>query len=255
MKVLVTLASLAAALLAGAARAAYVTDFEAPMFNTGPINGQDGWTTPDAVAPTARVLTAAEIESELAGRGINPGQAVHGGSQALLVSGAGGSSATIRQIPDMTSTNPVVLDVWARPLPAGTTASPTGNVFLTMEDAAGTRAAAFRFGPQTIDYGTTVTGIWQSTGMAWDDQTWYRFTLTPDYETKTYTFAINGNDVATDVPFYNAASENLTQVRVFRGNNQAGMILDDLSVTPVPEPAAGLAVLIAGGALLARRRR
>ncbi len=259
MKVLTALAYVCATLFAASfartTRAAYVTDFEAPMFTSGPISGQDGWNTPAAVANTARVLTATELETELYNAGINPGQTVGGGSQALLVSGAGNSSATIRQVPGLESTNPVVLDFMARPL-RGTTGAPIGNIFLTMEDAAGTRAAAIRFGPQTIDYGTTVTGIWQSAGMPWDEETWYRFTINADYETKTYDLSIDGTQLNTEpIPFYNAGSQNLSQIRIFRGANQAGMIVDDLSVAPVPEPASAATALVATTMLLLRRRR
>ena len=61
----------------------------------------------------------------------------------------------------------VLLDIWARPLIGGS----TGNIFLTMEDSGGDRAAAFRFGASfgnTIDYGTNIGTVWQPSTTIWD---------------------------------------------------------------------------------------
>jgi len=239
--------------------AAYITDFESPPFFSGPINNQDGWTTPSAVEATARIRTASEIESELTNAGLTPGVTVHGGNQALLVSGLSGSSATIRTISGLETDKLIRLDVWARPLTPGTTGEALGNIFLTMEDAGGIRAAAFRFGyvsgVQTIDYGTNITGVWQPTGLLWNENTWYRLTLTVDYNSLTYDIAIDGVQVnSAPIPFYNPASADFRQIRIFRGNNQAGMIVDDLRIEPVPEPGAWTA-LIASSAAFVRRRR
>jgi hypothetical protein len=134
---------------------------------------------------------------------------------------------------------------------------PTGNVFFALEDSAGNRAAAVRFGPSTsIDYGTTVTGIWQATGSTWNPDSWYRFTLTLDYSTKTYDFAINGTAVNTSpIEFYNPASAQFDQFRIFRGSNQAGMIVDDISVVAIPEPGSGTLTLLVGTVGFMLRRR
>lgn len=244
-----------ATLLAAPALAQYATGFEAPTFGSGTINLRDSWTstTPDR----ARVLTATEIADALTTNGITAGTTVHEGSQALFVSGPGGSSATIRPIGGLTDANVVVLDFWARPLPAGDTASPLGNIFLTMEDAGGVRAAAVRFGSggggQTIDYGTAASGtIWQASGSLWDSDSWYRLTLSVNYASDTYDFDLNGTRVNTSpIPFYNAASTNFSQIRIFRGANQAGMIVDSLTV--VPEPGLAAFFGLAAAALLARR--
>jgi hypothetical protein len=109
---------------------AYVADFENPLFFSGAINGQDLWTAPVAADFTSRVQTAQEIETYLSNAGISPGIAVHGGSQALLVSGSGASAATIRQISGMETEQIVQLEVWARPLTAGNTGAPVGNLFI-----------------------------------------------------------------------------------------------------------------------------
>jgi hypothetical protein len=218
----------AAFLVSSAAYAQYATDFEAPTFTAGAtINGQDSWTTGPAI--NGRVLTGTQIAGELTTLGMSPGVTVHSGSQALLVSGTGASGATIRVIPGLGSETEVLLNVWVRPLTAAT--NPTGNLFLTMENSAGTRAAAFRFGPaQSIDYGL-VSSAWVPTGKRWDPNVWYRMTLRANYANKTYDFAIDGIQVNTSpIPFYAATSDSFAQVRIFRGTSQAGVIVDDLSV-------------------------
>src|SRR6476619_970175 len=90
------------ATFAPAADAQYVTGFEDPPFISGDINGQDAWTT-SANTATARVRTGSEIATDLMNAGLNPANPVHGGSQALMVSGAGASNATIRVISGLDS--------------------------------------------------------------------------------------------------------------------------------------------------------
>lgn len=231
MKPASILAFLGMASIVTVASAQYVTDFEAPVFTSGiTINGQDSWTstTPDR----ARILTATEIAGELTLLEMTPGVTVYSGTQALLVSGTGSSSATVRVISGLEAETEVMLNAWVRPLQGS--ANPVGNVFVTMENSAGTRAAAVRFGPeQSIDYGTTVTGIWQASGKLWNPDTWYRITLRVSYATLTYDFLVDGVQVNTSpIPFYNAGSESFSQVRIFRGSNQSGVILDDLTVSP-----------------------
>ena len=70
-----------------------------------------------------------------------------------------------------------------------------------------------------------------------------------DYTTKTYDFSINGAQVnASPIPFYNALSDNFSQIRIFRGANQSGMIVDDLLVT-IPE-SGPIGFLLVGSVLL-----
>jgi hypothetical protein len=226
---LLTLALISSAFLVSSASAQYATDFEAPTFTSGTIHGQDTWTssTPDR----ARILTGSEIAAAVTDLGMTPGVTVHSGSQALLVSGTGGSSATVRVIGGLEVETSVTLEVWAAPL-MGTT-NPISNMFVTMENITGGRAAAFRFGPaQSLDVGTDVTGIWQPTGLKWEPGKWYRLTMRADYATKTYDFSVDGVQVNTSpIPFYNPAVQNFGQIRIFRGSNQSGAIFDDLSVS------------------------
>jgi hypothetical protein len=161
----------------------------------------------------------------------------------LVVSGAGLSTSSIRPVLGLQTTTNVTFDIWVRPLDAGNTGAPTGNAFVTIENAAGTRAAAFRIGPSlSIDYGTAIAGVWQATGILANPNTWYRITMKLDYATRTYDFIVDGVKVnASPIPFYVNGSESLRQIRVFRGTNQAGYILDDLSVTATPQaPRLGI---------------
>jgi hypothetical protein len=259
MRIRVSLILLTAALSATSAFAQYVSGFETPPYSSGQVSGQDGWTG-DREFGTARVRTDSEIAADLSNFFLSTDAPVHTGSQALMVSSLGlgttQSNATIRPISGMQNENLVVLDLWTRPL----TGASTGNIFLTMEDASSTRAAAFRFGNTggilTIDYGTTVTGIWQPSGVIWDSNTWYHLTMTVDYSTKTYDFAVDGIQMnSSPIPFYNASSANLSQVRIFRGASQSGMILDDLTIRTVPEPGTFVSICIGAGVMLLRRRR
>jgi hypothetical protein len=219
----------AAFLVSSAAFAQYATDFEAPTFTSGAtINGQDSWTTTPTI--NGRVLTGTQIAGELTTLGMTPGVTVHSGSQALLISGTGSSGGTVRVVTGLESEAEVLLNVWVRPL-TSTMNNPTGNVFVVVENSAGTRAAGFRFGGlQSIDYGL-VSGNWVPTGKRWNPNTWYRMTLRVNYTSQTYDFAVDGVQLNTSpIPFYNAGSDSFSQVRIFRGTSQAGMIVDDLSV-------------------------
>lgn len=210
-------------------------NFEPPTYTSGLLEGQDDWTN-DQNGNAVRVRTASEIAAALASAGLTPGTTVHGGSQALLVSGAGVASTTIRTITGLETQSKVTLDVWVRPLTGGNTGAPIGNTFLTMENSAGTRAAAFRLGPsQSIDYGTAtaVPAPWQATGQLWEENTWYHITMRLDYGTRTYDFFINDVQVnSSPIAFYTATSDSFRQIRIFRGTAQAGMIVDDLNVPP-----------------------
>ena len=211
-----------------------VGGFEVPKYKSGPLEEQDYWTN-DQNGNAVRVLTSSEIAAALQAGGRPAGQTVHGGSQALLVNGVGLATATLRTVTGFETETNVTLDVWVRPLAIGTVGNAIGNVFLTMENAAGIRAAGFRLGPAlSLDYGTTniVTPPWQATGITADSNTWYRITMNLNYGTRTYDFLLDGQKLnANPIQFYDARSDSFRQIRISRGANQAGMILDDLTVT------------------------
>jgi hypothetical protein len=81
-------------------------------------------------------------------------------------------------------------------------------------------------------------------------------TLDVDYSLKTYEMSVDGVKVNTEpIPFYNGASLDFRQIRIFRGNNQAGMIVDDVRVEPVPEPGFWSGLVFGFAALVSRRMR
>jgi hypothetical protein len=219
-----------------------VSGFEPPRYRSGALEDQDFWFT-DANYNMVRVLTAAEIEAALTAVNLDPNQPVHSGSQAVVFSGTGGTAVSIRPVVGFENEPKIMLDVWVRPLVAGNTTMITNNVFLTVENSAGTRAAAFRFGPTLrIDYNSA--NVWVATGQTWDPagSTWYRITMVLDYTTRTYDFLLNDTKINADpIPFYVNTSESFRQIRVYRGSNQAGMIMDDLTVTvPAVSPELGI---------------
>jgi hypothetical protein len=215
-----------------------VNGFELPRYRSGALNDQNFWVT-EANYNMARVLTATEISAALTAVGLDPNQPVHGGAQAVVFSGTGSTAVSLRPVVGFETEPKVTLDVWVRPLVAGNTTMLTNNTFLTIEDSTAPtpiRAAAFRFGPAlSIDYNSN--NAWVPTGQLWDStgSTWYRITMVLDYTTRTYDFLINGAKInASPIPFYFNTSESFRQIRVYRAPNQAGMIMDDLTVTATP---------------------
>ncbi len=236
------LCALLVAVVGSPAFAQTVIDFEKEPYVSGYLNGQDYWT----VAKTNEVvLTAAEIAKDLEAAGLLAGETVHGGNQAALFSRAGSGGASVRPIDGLGAARIVSLTAWARPLtPRTDGAVNTNNIFLTMEDWNNTRAAAFRFGywdsgsgtlAPHIDYASAGAATWQDSGVSWTSNTWYEITMTANYYTKTYDMFVSGTKVnASPLAFYGGNnSENLSQIRVYRGSNQAGMILDDVTITDV----------------------
>ncbi len=246
------------------AQAQYYTGFENPPFVSGALNNQDSWTSGGLVS----VRTAAEIEAELGASGISPEEAVHSGDQALLVSGSGSGITSRRVISGLEAMASVSLNVWVRPLTPRSDVGATniGNVFVVLEDssdATAGRAAAFRFGyyddgsgtkAPHIDFASNVTGTWQNTGLSWDADTWYNAQMDVNFATQTYDFILNGTQINTSpIPFYNGNPvSSLGAVRIYRGSNQAGMIVDDLTI--IPEPGVMCLLVLGGCALFLRRK-
>ena len=243
---------IAPATFALTASAQFSTNFEAPDYTSGvTIAGQQTWTStnPDR----ARVLTASEIAAELATMGVSTDETVFSGSQALFVSGIGSSSSSFSTLSGLGTEEIIRVNAYARPLTSTVEGSNLGNIFLTLEDAGGVRAAAVRFGADGIDYHSNNT--WMPPVGDWNADSWYQLTMDVDYSTDTYNVFVDGVMVNQDpIPFYNAASTSPDRIRVFRGSNQAGMIVDDLSVTVVPEPGTLSLFAIGAGAMLIRRR-
>jgi hypothetical protein len=165
----------------------------------------------------------------------------------------------------------VTVDFWARPLSSGLGADPAGtpagndktigerqgNVFFGIAGdndnsgaADGQRAAAIRFGVDTvgadpytnvverhIDFASNGSGVWVKSGVLWEPGQWYNLRMDLDFTAKTYDVFINGSKANTSpITFYHPAATSAQRFFVSRGTNQAGVILDDISVTPWVEP-------------------
>ena len=273
-----TLASTAAlAMNASAQTPGLITGFEASGspsevtnpagYTTGSLLFQDGWDL-GAAGRSPRVQTAAEISAELTAAGLNVGQPVHSGDQALLVAKEGiaveGSGYFVRDVfTGLETANNVVVDFWARPLTSGLGANPAGtpagndktigerqgNMFFGVSDAndGSQRTAAVRFGVDTvgadpytnvtqrhIDFASSTAGaaVWVKSGLLWEADAWYNFRFEIDYTDKNYDFFVNGTQAnGAPIPFYHLTANAAQRFFVSRGTNQAGSILDDLSIT------------------------
>jgi len=113
-------------------------------------------------------------------------------------------------------------------------------------DSAERRVAAVRFGVDTvgndpytnvterhIDYGSaSATGVWVKSGLLREADTWYNFKFDLDFVTKKYDFYVNGAKVnAEPIRFYIEDAIDASRFFVSRGTNQAGQIIDDVSIT------------------------
>ncbi len=244
------------------AAAGYITGFEQPEYVPGGlVTGQDGWNGP----ATARIATAGQLAAELSAAGLTAGQTVRSGNQALL---ATGGQTNIRPVPGLADKDVVALDYWTRPLTPGSQGSTIGaglgNSFVTMEDHEGRRAVAVRLGYDAMSASGSFDvytaahpdggGGWLSTGAQWQAGAWFHIRTVADYVSQTFDLFINGEKInSVPVTFYAMNSDNFSQFRVFTGGGQAGMILDDIRVSSVPEPASWGLMLAGGCALLLRR--
>ncbi len=240
-------------------------------YTTGPLQFQDNW---EGGSAWPRVQTADEIAAELTAAGLNPANPIHSGGQALLATkvdtNTEGTGYFVRNIyAGLEGETKVTAEWWARPLTSGLGADPAGtpagngktigerqgNTFVGIMDSNGeVRAAAVRFGivvepgnpnpytnaqVRTIDFASASAGsaVWVPSGLTWTADAWYNFKCELDYETKKYDFFVNDVKVnAEPIRFYNEASQAATRLFVSRGTNQAGQIIDDISVTATVEP-------------------
>ena len=231
----------------------FSTDFEDPPYTSGAINDQDSWVSGSGQT-VVNIETATEISDYLSNGGVDPGTTVHGGSQALIFSGLGGGVTTTRDISGIADFSKVTVDFWTRPLaPSPTTnilGANLGNMFMTLQDSSGTRATAFRFGYDSatstahIDYADESSGVWHDTGMAWETNTWYEMKFEVDYASQTYDFYVDGSKMnSSPIHFYQGNFvKTLGRIHFYRGGDQAGMILDDLSISSTP-PSGPVATL------------
>jgi hypothetical protein len=273
----VVLASLATLVVAAGSAVAqipagFITGFEASGptevtyptgYTTGSLLFQDGWT---GSGNFPRVQTAEEISAELTAAGLNPANPVRSGNQALIATKADTNVETTGYFVENIFTtgitsSKVIVDYWARPLTSGLGADPAGtpagngktigerqgNTFVGIMDEARVRAAAVRFGVDTvgadpytnvverhIDFASASAGtaVWVKSGLLWEADQWYNFKFDLDYDTKKYDLYVNGDKVnAEPIRFYTETSVAATRFFVSKGTNQAGQIIDDVSVT------------------------
>jgi hypothetical protein len=228
-------------------------DFEAPTFTSGNIGGQDSpaWIATGNEAGN-RVLTDTEITNALEVVEIMPGETVQSGSQALFFSAHNVTASTlVRPVLGLENETKVIMDVRIRGLLRGNTTAPFGNMFFAIEGTAGTAGRATYIGPRDtaaaaqvgpyFGYGTAVVpGTWGRVGL-FDGDSWNQLTTILDYTTKTFDFFIDGIEAAKNVPFVHAAADAFLQLRLSRGANQAGAIVDDI-VLSVPTSTSTLRI-------------
>ena len=232
---------------------------------TGFVEGQDGWL---GSGRSPRIQTAAEIAAELTAAGLNPANAVHSGDQAFLAGKLNTDAETsppggylVNNLFTTINSTDIVVDWWARPLTSGLGADPSGtpagngktigerqgNTFVGVMDSIQTRVAAVRFGVDTagsdpytnvterhIDFASASAGsaVWVKSGLLWEADAWYNFKFDLDFVTKKYDFYVNGEKVNSEpIRFYNEDATDASRFFVSRGTNQAGQIIDDVSIT------------------------
>ena len=232
------------------------TGFEPPTYTPGPIAGQDSWMLDGAGTAGTDVQTDTMIANSLAAMGVTDGDPVHDGTQALFAFAPGKAASTmIKPVVGIENESRVIMDVWMRGLGRGNTPAPVGNVFIALEGALAGNARATYLGFRTphsaltnsfsIDYGSGVItgGAWMRSGRVFNGVDWYQFTTILDYTTKTYDFFLNEEEIVKGVPFVHPVADAFRQLRIYRGANQVGMIMDDFRVSipaPVTAPELGI---------------
>jgi hypothetical protein len=243
-------------------------------YTTGLVSFQDGWDS-GLRAPRVQTAEEIAAELTAAGLNVaqpvrTGNQAVLAAKIDTVTEVSPPGGYLVRNLFDgLESETKVTADFWARPLTSGLGADPSGtpagnektigerqgNVFFGIMDSgsgsAERRVAAVRFGVDTvgsdpytnvverhIDFGTaTASNVWEKSGVLWEADAWYNFRFDLDFVTKTYDFFINGAKVNTQpIQFYHTDAVNAAKFFISRGTNQAGAIIDDVSVTAFQEP-------------------
>jgi hypothetical protein len=88
-------------------------------------------------------------------------------------------------------------------------------------------------------------------GVLFNGEDWYQLTAILDYSAKTYDFYINNVEIAKTVPFVHPVADYFRQLKIYRGANQVGMIVDDFQVSvPVPAVSPELGIRKDGDSLI-----
>jgi len=193
---------------------AYKTDFEAPAFAPGAIDGVNGWSKDGG--------GAAQIVSSPA----------HSGSQALQVNGAG----AYHSVASVGSQSVTWVDAWVM-----ASSATTGIMHVNSAGGACTQISFQPDGKLKYLYlypGTTTT-VWVPI-MSYTTNTWYRITLREDFHLLTctnrtnpngfYSLYVNGVLKMTGAGFCSSgASTSVSQVR-FEHSGGGQLMVDDLYV-------------------------
>lgn len=270
---------LAAGFLAPAAMAqSYSTGFEAPLFSTGSINGQNGWSVTNP--SYAQAVTTADAHSGTQSwlRGDTYGTGAFGDQPFSPGLGVGvGEASSVGATPGY---NTVTTSIWFKPANASADGSVVG---FAGTDAGGSRMWNINFrnlsgvGVQIAAFDADVTGEDFNEyvlGSNLDPSVWHSLSVTATFNNGLYNdtvaYSLDGG-AATVIgsweQYYRLNPEQLgngNQVyamdrAIFRTVSSAaganGFYFDDFSMNAsVPAPGA-LALAGVGGLLVSRRRR
>lgn len=237
MRTLLTLLALLA--LTVPAAADFATGFEPPTYTAGAsAAGVDGWAQTTGTADQVPVQTTY----------------VHSGLQALAlqqpVAGGTGGVALLHDF-SAWSAGLLRIEMWAMPGDPGTDSTGT---WMAVEENRSTsrRSALFGFRSGVIAYNNGAA--WVNSPTNYTPGQWYKFTSLIDYSTRTWSLLINDAPFASNLGFWHAAHTFASSIRLFKGTNNVGMAVDDLTIVPEPASVLALAMGLAGFAGALRRR-
>lgn len=229
---------LAACALLGAPALAqgFSTGFEPPTYAVGSIGGVDGWA----------------ILGGQASQSVVQSTYVRGGSQALGIQQLESGTSSVALVHDFASVSSGILKVeyWAMP---GDGTDATGVWIAVEQDRSATkRAALFGFRSGLLAYNNGAG--WVNSTTAYTVGEWYQLTGVLNYDTRKWDFYVNGSPFASDLGFYHAAHTAATSIRFYKGTNNLGMAVDDITIVPEPSSILALICGLTGIAGLLRRR-